>query len=245
MASLFRLIVIALALATGLVACVNDDGPVDPDTTPLDTTDRNDPPDTTDEEALDTITPPAIHYAFDGNAIDSGRYGLHGDNAFVKPMADRHRRVGGATEFDGYQTHFEIRPPASFSLSKGLSISVWVNPRGWRTMGVAGSTVRSPWHLGFSETRDIVFHFNGMSGPDLRHKGYVPLTWTHIVATYDNRMMRMYVDGARTDSFAVAASIADDTAAVAMGWAYWGGLDDLRIYDRAISHVEVRELHNE
>ena len=84
------------------------------------------------------------------------------------------------------------------------------------------------------------------------HTRYSPLTWTHIAVTYDQRYMRMFVNGAmvgtsqdqkgtvfselRADckQFTVGGGIVDDNT-------YRGSVDELFVWSAALSQEEIRQ----
>jgi Concanavalin A-like lectin/glucanases superfamily len=70
-------------------------------------------------------------------------------------------------------------------------------------------------------------------------------TWSHLAVTYDGSALRLYVNGAVVATTAVAGSIPTSNGALRMGgnsvWGEWFGglLDDVRIYNRALSAGEI------
>ena len=71
-------------------------------------------------------------------------------------------------------------------------------------------------------------------------------TWTHLAATYDGANLRLYVNGTQVATRAVTGSMRASTGALRIGgnstWGEWfGGLiDDVRIYNRALTPSEVQ-----
>ncbi|MCL5269445.1 MAG: glycoside hydrolase family 99-like domain-containing protein [bacterium] len=71
--------------------------------------------------------------------------------------------------------------------------------------------------------------------------------WVHIAATYDNRVMRLYVDGAEVSSLAREGWIEPGLQKVVVGAfgqkgaasAFLGALDEVRIYDRPLRADEI------
>jgi hypothetical protein len=73
--------------------------------------------------------------------------------------------------------------------------------------------------------------------------------WVHLAFTYDGGMLRIYMNGTETASFVVTGDMIASTLNVAIGNVnasddrYWNGLlDDVRIYDQALSSVEIADL---
>jgi hypothetical protein len=71
-------------------------------------------------------------------------------------------------------------------------------------------------------------------------------TWTHVAVTYDGTTLRVFINGTQAGSAAVAGSIAASTGALRIGgnsvWGeYFNGLiDEVRIYNRALSAAEIQ-----
>ena len=84
---------------------------------------------------------------------------------------------------------------------------------------------------------------------DMRAMVDAPLAigvWTHLAATYDGVTMRFYVNGVQVGSRAQTGSMLVSTRALRIGgnsvWGeYLNGLvDDVRIYNRALSPAEIQ-----
>lgn len=74
-------------------------------------------------------------------------------------------------------------------------------------------------------------------------------TWHHVVGVYDGTQMRLYVDGVEDAVATVGASSINTTSPLRLGYHFTsndfrfdGTLDDVRIYDRALSSGEVDTL---
>ena len=79
----------------------------------------------------------------------------------------------------------------------------------------------------------------------------IPLgTWTHLATTYDGTTLRVYVNGVQVGSLAATGTIASSTGQVTIGgnsvWGEYfaGAVDDVRIYNRALSAAEITSLMN-
>ncbi len=78
-------------------------------------------------------------------------------------------------------------------------------------------------------------------------------TWRHVATTYDGTRLRVYIDGKAAGSKAITGRTcisgqplavgAKNAPAKGLNEAFWDGrLDDVRIYDRALSVSEIRQL---
>ena len=74
--------------------------------------------------------------------------------------------------------------------------------------------------------------------------------WTHLATTYDGATLRLYSNGTQVGSLAVTGAMANSSGALRIGgnavWAEWfsGQIDDLRLYNRALTVAEVQSDMN-
>ena len=75
-------------------------------------------------------------------------------------------------------------------------------------------------------------------------------SWAHLAATYDGTTMRVYVTGAQVASRAQTGNIATSTDPLqiggdsAFGQYFAGTIDEVRIYNRALSPTEIQSDMN-
>jgi hypothetical protein len=71
-------------------------------------------------------------------------------------------------------------------------------------------------------------------------------TWTHLAATYDGAVLRLYVNGTLAGSLSRAGSIDASAGPLRIGgnslWGEWfnGRIDEVRVYNRALSQGEIQ-----
>lgn len=108
------------------------------------------------------------------------------------------------------------------------------------------------WQLGMSAGGIIRFDFNetGSSANYLDSGAAIPAAaWTHVVAVHAGNMVYIYIDGALSSSGVRSALTAAAGALVVgryqtTGVYYWDGrLDDIRIYNRALSQSDISALY--
>jgi hypothetical protein len=74
--------------------------------------------------------------------------------------------------------------------------------------------------------------------------------WTHVAATYDGAVLRLYVGGAQVATLAIAGSITTSTGVLHIGgnavWPEWfnGLIDEVRVYNRALTPAELLQDMN-
>ncbi|HYK50479.1 MAG TPA: LamG domain-containing protein, partial [Terriglobales bacterium] len=75
-------------------------------------------------------------------------------------------------------------------------------------------------------------------------------TWTHFAGTYDGMTLRLYVNGTQVASRAQTGPIAISTNALQIGGDsiygqyFPGKIDEIRIYNRALSATEIQSDMN-
>ena len=72
-----------------------------------------------------------------------------------------------------------------------------------------------------------------------------PNAWTHIAQTYDGSTIRLYVNGALVRSLAQTGALETNSSPLSIGGTnaygefFEGHIDDVRVYDRALSVSEI------
>jgi hypothetical protein len=187
-----------------------------------------------------------------GNANDGEVYGAQWASG----------KNGWALMFDGADDYVRVADSPSLDTTDALTVSAWVlksgNQPGWvalvtREKGAGGS---EHYYLGFSNNRFrwFVNTTNGYSQWDIGPQASNS-EWTHVTGTYDGSDVRLYIDGAEVFSVSQSGVFSSDTTPVLIGGAtnngevsyiefFHGIIDEVRIYDRALSPAEVSALYN-
>src|SRR6266853_1802381 len=162
---------------------------------------------------------------------------------------------GSALAFDG--TGFvTIANSASLNLASSMTLEAWVfptaTPTDWSTVLLkeqtgalvytlyAGSPFDRP-HAKFNTSSDNSGErsVRGSSGLALN-------TWTHLAGTYDGATLSLYLNGTLVATEAFSGAIVTSTGALRIGgnsvWGefFRGRIDEVRIYNRALSQAEVQ-----
>ncbi|MCF6476486.1 hypothetical protein FAF44_50350 [Nonomuraea sp. MG754425] len=211
-------------------------------------------------------TPPNGHWKLDGyaepNVVDDSRNGH--DATFVKGPANWGAgRHGDALRLDGVTGFASTAGGPTVDTSKSFTVSAWVKldrlDGDWRTaVSQSGSTI-SGFFLQYNPTRkkwnfvmpaknadDAVRDVAESAGPAVADR------WTHLVGRYDAaaRQIEIYVDGV-PGSTAGHLTPWNATGTVQLGRAQVGGqpvnhwpgsLDEVRLYDRALTGDEIHDL---
>ena len=164
-------------------------------------------------------------------------------------------KYGNALTFNGTSALVTVNNSASLQLTSGMTLEAWVYP----------TTVNSAW-------RDVIYKGNdnyylkatsnnsshpvaGAHSWRRLRRSYGPNaltanTWAHLATTYDGATMRLYVNGVQVASRAQTGTIATSTNPLQIGGdsiygQYFAGrIDEVRIYNRALSVAEIQSDMN-
>lgn len=203
-------------------------------------------------------------YPFNGNANDESGNGNNGTvNGTASLTTDRFGNANKSYSFHGLTSEYiNVKSANNLKLQNTLSISVWIymdggyyNPR-ILDMGNGGNSGYFISVYGTSNTsRNIVGVFTDGNGHGTSTSFTVTaLTWHHIVFTVDLASnAKLYVDGElKSSSIGTVVNTAVYSTDLNIGrmthsaYDAWGGkLDDIGIWNRALTQEEVTTLYNE
>lgn len=206
------------------------------------------------------------YYSFDaGDATDdSGNWNTGTINS---PIWTGNGKIGGAYNFDGIDDYISVDSNASLETMTDITISAWIktdptissigtivrrDPSGWdRTIYDMDLSSNGFLRITFMGTDSSDFTNQQSSINDLRDNN-----WHHVVIVRDsdNQKAYGYVDWSReinTTDIADWSFDGDDTPIYIWDWSIdsthrWFKwlIDEIRIYNRALSSGEVLELYN-
>jgi glucose/arabinose dehydrogenase len=198
---------------------------------------------------------PVAAYGFNegtGTAVnDASGTGNHGTTASTSwaPMG----KFGSALNFTTGTSQVTVPDSNSLDLTTGITLEAWVNPSGlagtWRTVVFkqTGSGMAYSLYAANDSNRPLgQVEIGGER--NVIGTAALPLnTWTHLAATYDGATQRLFVNGAQVASRSQTGSAVVSTGVLRIGgnsiWPaerYRGMIDEVRVYDRALSTAEVQ-----
>jgi chitodextrinase len=162
--------------------------------------------------------------------------------------------TGGALSFDGVNDWVTVADSASLDLTTGMTLEAWVYPTAaatWRTVATKETAGNLEYGLfGNSDTgRPAGIMTIGASATQQITRGTAGLAsaaWTHLATTYDGTRLRLFANGSQVSSRAASGAIGTSSNPLRIGgnsiWSEWfsGKIDDLRIYNRALSAAELK-----
>jgi subtilisin-like proprotein convertase family protein len=175
------------------------------------------------------------------------------------PTAGQPGYVGRAADFDGATDYIDLGNPAGLNFEGQITLAAWIYPRasgGFRSILTHGRD---------DANRQVFFHINDGeyeagfwdAGVTARASYDMPPgdlnAWVHLAGTYDGAAWRLYRNGVQVDEQAASTG----AITVSQSWfvgardrdsvkeRFFDGLiDDVRIYNRALSSVEVGALYS-
>ena len=170
-------------------------------------------------------------------------------------------KINKAVGFDGTDDVLDGNNSIVFDTTSDFTLSAWVN---WENGANSNEMivcqwdyqVSSPYALYIAGTKPTLKLGDGTSYTNYLANSDIPTNrWTHILATADlpNRVYNIYINGVLDKTAAIGASI-DMSEGLAVpilrigkmssGDRFKGSIDDVRIYTRALSAIEVSRLYN-
>ena len=143
----------------------------------------------------------------------------------------------------GTNSRVVVNLSADFSLVPG-SMAVWVKPTVANNLYtiIRGGSIGLDGRVWFRGTYSNGFNFTGTFSAG---------EWAHIIATYDGVTIKLYKDGNLLSSAVKDNTLSTSTTQFVIGarddsyMDYFNGLiDDVRIYNRALSAAEILSLYN-
>jgi len=189
-------------------------------------------------------------YSFENDAQDGSGNGLNGTlvgPVFVEGIA------GMALSFDGVNDYVDFGNNAAFDITEQITLSAWVNTND------AGNGQHNPYvskgdqtyaikHAS-SNTIEFFIYNGGWFTANVRVDSSFNGEWHHVAGTYDGSELKTYVDGVLGATVAHQGSIDIQThnLTIAMNSQetdrfYDGVIDEVKIYNRALSASEIRFL---
>lgn len=213
------------------------------------------------------------YYPFSGNANDASGNNLHGTvRNGAQLTTDRFNNPNSAFYFDGIDDYIEINDNGLLS-PKAVTVSAMIKTELSGPQTIVGKIqynngFAATYHLGINYDVQYGYFFGvtpytascfqqypyDPSNPFAKTtQGFSTNEWHCIVGTFQNSVLRIYVDGILADtritSYNDLIQCNNTQTLIGSWWAgdnlkFKGTIDEVRIYDRAINAAEVGALCN-
>jgi hypothetical protein len=160
-----------------------------------------------------------------------------------------------ALSFDGVDDYVNVGNPANLNFTGQIAIAAWIKPAatdGARNIVAHGHSASSEVYLRIANGE---YQIGSWNGTDYTASYSIPAgdlnTWVHLAGVYDGSTWRLYRNGIQVsvNTTAVGAlSVNENWAIGARGTGterfFKGLIDDVRIYNRALSAAEIAQIAN-
>jgi len=167
-------------------------------------------------------------------------------------------RIGGALSFGGTRDRVEIMDSPSISVTGDLTVTAWVNGSSWRVNNIVSKDFNSSYRFRVQDNGNALWLLlcddYGYEAESVELSNTLRTgKWYHVAATadLDAKEVRFYLDGAQMGEArsTTKAGIQDMAGPLLIGKTetgfsedFHGLMDDVRIYNRALSAEEIRLL---
>lgn len=189
-------------------------------------------------------------YPFSGNANDYSGNGNHGVNYGANDATDRSGNANSAYNFDGASQFVDVAltTPVDLNAAAGLTISTWCKLNDLSGLYGLSLLYNSVTGEGDGFYADYSSRFLANGGI---YNGVVAGNWYNIVSTTDiaTNTVSLYVNGVlqSTSALGAARPVLDHLHIGKWsdynGWYTNGKIDDISIYNRALTVAEVAQMY--
>jgi hypothetical protein len=207
------------------------------------------------------------YYPFNGNANDESGNGNNGTVNGATLSTDRFGNNNKAYSFNGANNYISLNNITSFNNAKNFSVSVWAkilnlnsaNDVAQYIISRGRDIIPGSFLIAFGQqtspyTNKFATGLNGNGGvqPPSITESIPQANWHHLTTTFDGSSIKFYIDGilVGTSSYTQELSISSDITLIGKhvvpGFSYFvnGKIDDIRIYNRALTQEEITYLYN-
>lgn len=165
-------------------------------------------------------------------------------------------KIGGALSFDGVNDYVDLEVGTKLSQKSLISVSLWIKPVEYKYAVLINQKKANSFGWAFKwrvSNEKLYFKIYGQSESSSAGLTYLKNpqlnAWSHLIAVIGQNSHKIYLDSSINreinNSLSFEASSGDVSVGSDKNLEYFNGLiDDVRIYDRALSAAEVQALYN-
>lgn len=205
------------------------------------------------------------YYSFNGNASDISGNGNHGTVNGAMLTTDRFGNANSAFSFDGVNDY--ISASADILPTADRTVALWFNANSLSSLpillGYGGGACGTSFFMGVNVSGLNSYHSSSHCNANTLNSSYTSApvnNWYHFAITTDTSGTKMYVNGTQvgfnsnyiTNTNVTGKDLSIGVATSPLGFAPYtdgnvgyfnGSIDDVRIYNRALSATEITELN--
>ncbi len=159
-------------------------------------------------------------------------------------------KVAGAIKFDGSNDYVNVGSSTVFNIASEITVEAWFKAESYPQQYNGIVTKTDVFELNLKNDNTFDWWIKTTGWQNCTTTGVSLNQWTHYVATYDGSNMKIYGNGSLIKTCLATGAINSSTNIVAIGarpsvtqW-FNGTIDDVRIYNRALSAAEVSWNYN-
>ncbi|MBU1064794.1 T9SS type A sorting domain-containing protein, partial [bacterium] len=204
---------------------------------------------------------PVASYSFSGNANDLSGMNNHGTVNGADLAANRFGDLNSAYYFNGTSDNVRVPVSASLNFTDAITVSFWMNAAelysSRESYPISHGNWENRWKVSIIEGNDkrirwTVKTTDGIKDLDSKVKAATN-TWYHVVGLYDGSNFEIFINGAIDAHSTFSGSILTTNIDLMIGqvlpntstYNFKGTIDDIRIYDYALSIEEIEALYGE
>lgn len=220
--------------------------------------------------ALDPLAGGLIaYYPFNNSGHDLSGNGYDGTVHNITSVTDRNGHLNSAYHFDGVSSYISVPDNQALRLGNSdFTLSAWVNLDTYNSSFVSSimskriAGLNNGWLWAINGNSNppplgaVYFGPGGGNADAVGSKALVPGQWYMVTCVYTvaSQQLSIYVNGTldqtiqgilpANGNITATLFIGKDGAAGADGYYFQGSLDDLRIYNKALTSATITQLYN-
>lgn len=188
-------------------------------------------------------------WPFNGNTNDESGNGLNGTGAGSPTLTqDRFSVANKAYSFDGIDDYIAV----ARNYQTAFSLSIWFKPSNSSQYNPLVDAFDANWEVQLKNTSPDYVSFITSSNYQefISTQTTTTNNWYHLVCTYSSNTVTFYLNGNQTDQFTVNPLPSNNgnyyfgASITGADQFYIGTLDDIGIWNRALTQSEVTDLYN-
>ncbi len=188
-------------------------------------------------------------YTLNDEDVRNALTGTIGFSVFIRGSCP----TGGGLQFDGVNKYVDAGNAASLNMDY-ITMEAWIKPtiKNLQIIVQDRDSVGYRLLLAIDNNSKVYFKIYPDSNPNATSLNSVILnSWNHVVTTFDGTTGKIYLNGIQDpNTFSYSGVIATQTSygfligKAAIFSQFSGSIDEVRIYNRALSPTEILDLYN-